>query len=212
MAETADHLRQTIRFFEEKLAEHGATPRGMDFNSEAAVHARYRQVLRALQSDRDFSLNDFGCGYGALADYMTANGFTDFRYTGYDITRAMIEAARVKFAAAPHRFVEGGQEGLQPADYTVASGVFNMKQNASTEVWAQYVRDCLAAMYDASTNAMSATFLTSYSDADRMRDDLYYPDPAEIFAFGKTLSRNVAVLHDYELYDFTLVVRRVPFR
>ena len=66
-------------------------------------------------------------------------------------------------------------------------------------------------MYDRSTVAMSATFLTSYSDKDRMRDDLYYPDPAEMFAFAKSLSRNVAVLHDYNLYDFTVIIRRVAY-
>jgi hypothetical protein len=48
--------------------------------------------------------------------------------------------------------------------------------------------------------------LTKYSGADRMaqRPDLYYG-----FDFCKRrFSRNVALLHDYGLYDFTILVRK----
>jgi hypothetical protein len=50
--------------------------------------------------------------------------------------------------------------------------------------------------------------LTSYSDADKQRTDLYYSDPTTLFDFCKRhLSRQVALLHDYPLYEFTIVVR-----
>jgi hypothetical protein len=50
--------------------------------------------------------------------------------------------------------------------------------------------------------------LTKYSDADRMRGDLYYGDPAFFFDHCKrSFSRNVALLHDYGLYEFTILVR-----
>lgn len=211
MAEILDNIRQQIRFFEEKLAAHGATPRGLDFNSTEAVHGRYRQILRALTVTSGFSLNDFGCGYGGLVSYMQAKGYSDFDYFGYDVTDAMIVKARQGHVDPRVRFVTGDQTELRRADYTVASGVFNIRLETPRDDWATYVRDCLTAMYDRSTVAMSATFLTSYSDKDRMRDDLYYPDPAEMFAFAKSLSRNVAVLHDYNLYDFTVIIRRVAY-
>jgi hypothetical protein len=42
-----------------------------------------------------------------------------------------------------------------------------------------------------------------------MRDDLYYADPCELFDHCKRQhSRNVALLHDYTLYEFTILVRR----
>ena len=50
--------------------------------------------------------------------------------------------------------------------------------------------------------------LTSYADPDRMRADLYYGDPGYYFAFCKQHARNVALLHDYDLYDFTMLVRK----
>jgi hypothetical protein len=51
--------------------------------------------------------------------------------------------------------------------------------------------------------------LTSYSDAERKRDYLYYADPCALFDLCKRrYSRNVALLHDYGLYEFTLLVRK----
>jgi hypothetical protein len=41
-----------------------------------------------------------------------------------------------------------------------------------------------------------------------MRDHLYYADPGEFFEICKRVySRNVALLHDYGLYEFTILVR-----
>jgi hypothetical protein len=42
-----------------------------------------------------------------------------------------------------------------------------------------------------------------------MRPDLYYGDPAFFFDHCKThYARDVALLHDYGLYEFTLLVRK----
>jgi hypothetical protein len=51
--------------------------------------------------------------------------------------------------------------------------------------------------------------LTSYSDPDRMRPDLYYANPGEIFDQCKQrYSPQVALLHDYGLWEFTVLVRK----
>jgi hypothetical protein len=42
-----------------------------------------------------------------------------------------------------------------------------------------------------------------------MREDLYYADPARLFDHCKTrFARNVTLLHDYGLYEFTMLVRK----
>ena len=42
-----------------------------------------------------------------------------------------------------------------------------------------------------------------------MRPDLYYADPCFLFDYCKThFSKDVAILHDYGMYDFTLIVRK----
>jgi hypothetical protein len=50
--------------------------------------------------------------------------------------------------------------------------------------------------------------LTSYADSEKKRADLYYADPGYWFDFCKRgHSRRVTLLHDYPLYEFTLLVR-----
>jgi hypothetical protein len=51
--------------------------------------------------------------------------------------------------------------------------------------------------------------LTGYSDDDKKRDYLYYADPCRLFDLCKRrYSRQVALLHDYGLYEFTVLVRK----
>ena len=45
--------------------------------------------------------------------------------------------------------------------------------------------------------------------AERMKDYLFYADPGELFDHCKRrYSRWVALLHDYGLYEFTILVRK----
>ena len=69
--------------------------------------------------------------------------------------------------------------------------------------------DALSQMNLLSSRGFASTFLTKYSDADRMLDHLYYADPLFLFDYCKrNFSKNVALLHDYTLYDFTILVRK----
>ncbi len=56
---------------------------------------------------------------------------------------------------------------------------------------------------------MAFNLLTSYSDKDMMRPDLYYGDPLFYFDYCKrNFSQNVALLHDYGLFEFTILVKK----
>jgi hypothetical protein len=77
--------------------------------------------------------------------------------------------------------------------------------------WRGMVTDTLRRMDRLCTKGFSFNMLTSYSDAERMaqRPDLFYGDPLFFFDFCKrNFSRNVALLHDYGIYDFTILVRK----
>jgi SAM-dependent methyltransferase len=196
------------RYYSQKVAEHGPTARGVDWNDAASQELRFEQLLKVCDPSKPFTLNDYGCGYGALAAYLEQRDY-DFTYTGFDISADMVEQARELLRASTRcRFVvEDGQ--LERADYTVASGIFNVKLDAPREAWEQHALDTLGRLNELSALGFSFNMLTSYSDADRMRDDLYYADPRVIFDHCKrNFSRWVALLHDYGLYEFTIIVRR----
>ena len=85
----------------------------------------------------------------------------------------------------------------------------NMKLDADHEAWTKIVIECLHQMNDHAAKGIAFNMLTKYSDADKMREDLYYADPCFFFDYCKrNFSLNVALLHDYHLYDFTIIVRK----
>lgn len=192
------------RYYSEKVVEHGPTAKGVDWNDTVSQELRFDQLLKVVDVSSPFSVNDYGCGYGALADHLAQRGH-DFTYTGYDISDEMLERAR---SLHRHRFL-GRDDELEPADYTVASGIFNVKLGAPVEEWEAHVFQTLTRLDELSTRGFAFNLLTSYSDAERMRDDLYYADPRAVFDHCKrTFSRWVALLHDYGLYEFTMLVRK----
>ena len=203
---SSDFAAQSAAYYERKLAEFGATARGVDWNSRESQYLRFAQLLRVAEG-QPIAVNDYGCGYGALATYLREHG-DDFEYCGYDAAPGMIAAAQQIAAGDPRCTFTASRAALAPRAFTVASGVFNVKQQAADERWWQYVADTLDDMASVSRQGFAANFLTSYSDADRKRPDLFYPDPSDVLRHCLTrYSRRAAVLHDYPLYEFTVLVR-----
>ena len=86
-------MRETAaRYYGEKLRQFGAVPRGVDWKSEESQRLRFVQLLRLIDEREMASVNDYGCGYGALSDYLRARGFRG-RYVGFDVAKPMIAAA-----------------------------------------------------------------------------------------------------------------------
>lgn len=196
------------RYYSARFAEHGASARGVDWSSEASQELRFAQLLRVADGAAGrFSLDDYGCGYGALVPFLADHGY-DVDYRGFDVSTAMVEYANATHGSAKIAFV-GAEEQLAPADYAVASGIFNVKLDEPVDAWTEYVVATIARLSELGARGFSFNMLTSYSDADRMRDDLYYGDPSFFFDLCKRQhSRHVALFHDYGLWEFTLIVRK----
>ena len=95
------------------------------------------------------------------------------------------------------------------ADYSVASGVFTLRLGRSDDQCLHDMGQTLDMLSAASREGFAFNCLTSYSDADKMKDYLYYPDPCTVFDICKRrYARNVALLHDYGLFAFTILVRK----
>jgi SAM-dependent methyltransferase len=202
---TSDLINRVDAYYSGKLREHGPTARGVDWNSPESQTLRFEQLLTVCDLSRPFSINDFGCGYGALIDHLSALG-ASFDYTGYDVSAAMIEEARRRHIG---RDFVADATSFPAADYTVASGIFNVRLDTPEPRWKDYVVEILAAIDRMSRRGFAFNMLTSYSDPERMRRDLYYADPCEVFDHCKRLfSKQVALLHDYGLYEFTIRVRK----
>lgn len=207
--ELSSALRKIEEYYSQKIATYGATPRGVDWNSAKSQHLRFQQLLRAFTDGSSCSVNDYGCGYGALADYLAQNGYS-FRYHGFDISEQMIAHARELHGDMTNCQFSTEEGRLAPADYTLASGIFNVKLGAENTEWLAYVLKTVSRMASLSVKGLAFNLLTKYSDRDRMRADLYYADPLFLFDYCmNNLSRSVSLFHDYPLFEFTIAVRLV---
>jgi SAM-dependent methyltransferase len=207
-----DHeiLANVATYYKAKLMEHGETARGVDWNGDQSQIARFEQLCKIFEAQEGiFSVNDLGCGYGALVDYL-ADRHAACSYAGIDISEEMIAAAQRRYVSSDSiRFVCSDRPD-RIADYGVASGIFNVRMKHSNAEWKDYIEATLRQMDRSSSKGFSFNCLTSYSDQDRKRDSLYYADPLYFFDFCKQqFSRNVALLHDYDLYEFTVLVKKV---
>jgi SAM-dependent methyltransferase len=201
-----DILRQVAAYYEGKLVDHGATPPGVDWNSLASQQRRFRELLRGLDLEPGASLLDYGCGYGALADYLHEHR-VDARYRGFDIATPMVEAARARHRECGCEFTDAAAALLR-SDFTVASGIFNVKLQTPVDEWREYMLATILDLCRLTRRAVAFNVLTMYSDPARRRPDLFYADPLWLFDHCKTqITPAVTLLHDYPLFEFTLVLR-----
>lgn len=211
------YLREKARaYYEAKLQEFGPTPRGVDWNSYESQMQRFAILLDIVEEPtHEFSINDWGCGYGALVDYLEKEGL-DFSYHGIDVSPMSIAETRKRFPAHSHCTFSTDFVNVPVAEYTVASGVFNVRQDSSDEEWTEYVHFELDRLAAVSRKGFAFNLLTSLADPEHMRPDLYYGNPSFFVAHCLSrYSRRLALLHDYGLYEFTILVRsngQAPWR
>ena len=121
----------------------------------------------------------------------------------------MIEAAKKKYGKLKNCLFSSDGRSLDAADYTVASGIFNVKQQTGNGAWRDYMLQTLWKIADLSKKGFAFNVLTKYSDLEFRRKDLFYADPLFLFDYCKTkFSKYVSVLHDYPLYEFTILVKK----
>jgi SAM-dependent methyltransferase len=201
-------ILDVANYYSNKLAEHGENFRGVDWNSEDGQNLRFQQLCEIIKTDQTFSINDLGCGYGALYDYMNEN-FNSFSYLGIDVSNDMIKAGQARFKSQRNVKFIMSNEPDKIADFTVASGIFNVRLDKSDVDWFHYIQSVLDILDKGSRKGFAFNCLTAYSDQEKKRDYLYYADPCAFFSLCKhRYSDNVALLHDYGLYEFTILVRK----
>jgi SAM-dependent methyltransferase len=208
MSDRGDILQPVANHYAAKLAAHGATPNGVDWNSAASHELRHRQFLRLLEGSPEASVLDLGCGYGDFFRFLRASGHRG-PFIGYDIVSGMIAKARDLHGEAADRQWRVGSEPRETVDFAVASGIFNVKGDASHECWARYVNATTDLLARVGRRGFAVNLLSLASDRERRRSDLYYADAGAMLTYClERFGRHVALLHDYGLYEFTLIVRR----
>lgn len=201
-------LKGVEQYYSDKIILHGDSAQGVDWNSTDSQYLRFDQLRKLFDLQNNFSLLDYGCGSGEFVTYFDKlNLKQDFKYFGFDVSEPMLEISKNK---QRDNVLFNNVLPVDKIDFTIASGLFNVKLNLASEVqWFDYIIDTINEFNSISEKGFAFNALTKYSDKEFMKDYLYYSDPLLLFDYCKrNFSKNVALLHDYNLYEFTIIVRK----
>lgn len=201
-----DLLKPVASAFDLRLADWGATARGVYWRNEDGQQLRFEVLARVFEGDKGpFTVNDLGCGYGAFFDFLAPRlGPRLARFAGIDISPAMVAEATARIHDSRAVFVRGLAAG-EDADYSFASGTFNMCLKARPAEWIAYVEASLAHLYGRSRKALAFNMLAG---PGVVHEGLYYADPERFAAFCRGFGAKVELVTDYPLDEWTIFARR----
>ncbi|MCP3417227.1 class I SAM-dependent methyltransferase [Bradyrhizobium brasilense] len=211
-ARFSDLYADVESYYSARIAKYGATPRGVDWSCQATQDLRFVQLLKLCDFSAPFSLNDIGCGYGALCAYLTRrHPQAEIDYLGIDLSLAMISRARRRFSAPGRRF-KVGKGSLRRATYSVASGIMNVDVGGCRRSWEAFVAGMLADLRRASLRGFSVNFVTGEADGTAADDaspvQLYCTSPEPWIDYcERELGCTVETIDGYGLNEVTLLAR-----
>ena len=200
-------IAEIRQYYDDKLLLHGASYKGVDWNSKKSQILRYEILSKVINNESFFSILDYGCGYGAIIDYLN-NNYDNFSFSGYDISPEMINKARKVFKGSNIRWFTEINKNMK-FNYVLSSGLFNVKLNYDYDKWYKYILKTLDNINEHSIDGFSFNMLTNKCDSEYKRNDLYYADQEQIQSFcERNYSENIMVLDNYGLYEFTILVKK----
>jgi SAM-dependent methyltransferase len=198
-----DIIKQIEKLYSDNLETHGIDPRSVGWNSANGQYLRFQKLLSII-NEQPFTINELGCGYGELVTYMRSHNYSFNKYYGYDISEKMLEAAKDHVEDSNCEWILSDKVTVK-AGFSVTSGIFNVKFNANDKEWEAYILKVLDNLFENSELGFSFNLLTTY--VDYRTDHLYYGDPKFFFDHCKNnFSKKVTLLHDYELFEWTICV------
>ena len=197
-------------YYAATLAQHGATPRGVDWSCKPTQELRFIQLLRLCSFKAAFSLNDVGCGYGALRGFLRQrHRLASVDYLGVDLSQAMVDSARSRWGHVPKTRFENAGTSLRLADYSIASGLFNVKLHHPETAWEPWVAHTLQSLHATSQTGFAVNFLSPPLPGETSPSELYRPNIEQWTDYCESaLKSAVEPITGYGMREYTLLVRR----
>jgi SAM-dependent methyltransferase len=202
-------LARIADYYTQKVRAYGCTPLGVDWVCQATQEMRFVQLLKLCDFSAPFSINDLGCGYGALAAFLyRRHAGCAIDYLGIDLSGEMVRRARRRRRMLDGaRFVRSSTSS-RTADYSVASGIFNVQLDASDEDWDVFIKATLQQLAAVSRRGFAVNFVTSPAPGQRVTHGLYTTPPGRWMEYcANNIGADVQLIDGYGMREFSLLVR-----
>lgn len=195
--------RRTVARYAERLQRLGPVVQALGWRDEVQQQLRFDVIADGLHDIANASVLDLGCGFGDLYRYLAGRA-AGLQYVGCDISPDVLQVARERHPQLRFDLRDILDEPYpdRSFDYVVASGIFNHRIEDNEG----YLERTLGAAFRISARAIAANMTTD--QVDYKDDRLHYFSPEQVLRFCRSLSRRVALRHDYPLFEFTVFVYR----
>jgi SAM-dependent methyltransferase len=199
-------------YYSAKVAKFGATPLGVDWSCVPTQELRFVKLLKLCDFSSPFSCNDLGCGYGALIAYLDQrHADCAIDYVGIDLSEAMLRRARRLWRNRANVSFVLGHANPRVADYSIASGIFNVQLDQPLAIWERFVAETLDQLHRTSSRGFAVNFMKAPAGGKPDRKGLYSTQPDRWARYCADRFGSAAeVLDNYGLREYTLIVRRQP--
>ncbi|MET4038358.1 SAM-dependent methyltransferase [Bradyrhizobium sp. RT6a] len=196
-------------YYSASAKKFGPTPLGVDWTCQATQEMRFVQLLKLCDFSSAFSLNDLGCGYGALVSYLGRRHLhPPIDYLGIDVSASMVRQARQLWDGRARVTFVHGHIVPRTADYALASGIFNVELGQPREEWEKFIRESLDNLHETSRRGFAVNFMKRLGGIPG-REGLYYAEPAEWARYcANRFGAATELCEDYGMREFTLIVRK----
>lgn len=194
---------QIAEFYNRRVDQFGHDPRACDYGRSESQRRKFQALSDALDY-RGRSVLDVGCGFADYADFLRAR-HAGVRYSGVDLSPAMIERARAAHPDLDLRVANLLEEPVaELADIVSANGIFYLLGPDAPRLMPELVRALFARCREAVIFNSLSTWASVHEPGE------YYADPLATVAWCREISPWVSLHHDYLPHDFIIVLRRQP--
>lgn len=205
------NINQTLtkikNLYEGNLSEHGVSSKAVGWKDHESQLLRFEKLAEVMPLNvAPYTVGDWGCGYAAMYDFLLKHRPGCTKYCGYDISADMLNKARELHPNDGLELIESALVTTN-TDYIFVSGTFNVRFKASDNEWKSFIIKKLDEINRSSIRGFAFNLLSSY--VDWKEPHLFYGDP--LFWFDhckKNYSPKVSLLHDYPLYEWTILVQK----
>lgn len=186
--------------YDSRLQEFGEDDRVLASGPPERHRMRYRAVAEIGIASGD-SVLDVGCGFGGLHTFLAEQG-VEVDYCGYDINPSLIEVARRRRPNLRFELCDVQKDEFPEFDWIVGVGMMNHRTDAQDNY--QHTHDILSRCHAKARKGVAFDFQSSYVDFKVSDDHYFYYEPEKVFALAKTITKRVALRHDYPLFEFAV--------
>jgi SAM-dependent methyltransferase len=185
-------LASVAAFHGQLLGSGRREPHWLDgWGSAEGQVARFGALVRSA-GYRGGSVVDYGCGTGALREYLDGLGYP-FTYLGVDMNPELLAVARRLTGSGEFHLIEPDTVDFPPTDYVFASGIFQFADPAEP----LYHHRLAAALFGRCRIALSVNFLSAGRDGAARDPDELYVSPEEAVGLASSLSGKWVLDHSY---------------